>query len=377
MNLQQKLFLSYLIVIFFMGLAVILGAIVLAPGFFAEHIELMIGIGESLPSESEVLLTEDLYSSFNRALLSSLLVSMALAILAAIIVSALLAKNIVRPIQKIVKATQRIAKGRYEERVLVSTKDELGELGHNFNEMAQALFETEKKRVQLMADVAHEMRTPLMGIKGNMEGLLDEVIEPAPEVYRRVYRDSSRLTRLVEDLNELSKAEAKQIPLKPEKIDILELIKEAVEQVEPLYATKGVKIKIEGKSTFIYVDADRIIQVLINLLRNSLQYTAADGLVSVHTEKRLIGTCYPELDSIGDMLWISVADNGKGIATQHLPYVFDRFYRVDRSRVRSEGGTGLGLTIAKYLVLAHDGDIVICSEENRGTTVAFSLPKKF
>jgi histidine kinase len=231
--------------------------------------------------------------------------------------------------------------------VRVSGTDELGTLANNFNAMAETLERTEERRQQLIADVAHELRTPLSTIKSYMEGLIDQVLPAEPATYELVDQEANRLTRLVQDLQDLSRAEASQLELRFQAAEVRELVEAAVARLEPQYQGKGVLLdtSLAERLPNVWVDRDRIIQVFLNLLGNALQYTPAGGRVLLEASRR------------GGNVQFSVNDTGIGISAEHLPHVFDRFYRADRSRSRAGGGSGLGLTIAHHVVEAHGGRI--------------------
>ncbi len=269
------------------------------------------------------------------------------------------------------QASQRIAEGRYDERVTVNGKlasgevDELDQLALSFNRMADTLEQTEAMRRQLIGDVAHELRTPLTTIEGYMEGLIDGVLPANEATYQEVHREADRLKRLVNDLQELSRVEAKAYELRPQPVSIAALIETLVKRLEMQFADKGVALEIDLPDDLpqVNVDEDRIGQVLLNLTGNALQYTPEGGQVTLSA------------GVIENGVQISVADTGSGIPVEHLPHIFTRFYRVDKSRSRAWGGSGIGLTIAKHLVEAHGGSIWVTSEgAGMGSTFTFSLP---
>jgi histidine kinase len=222
-------------------------------------------------------------------------------------------------------------------------------------------------RRQLIGDVSHELRTPLTAIKGSMEGLIDGVLPPSPETFQQIHHETERLQRLVTDLQELSRVEAHAVPLDLKPTNMAGLVESVCRQVQNQYDDKGVNLRVETSPELppILIDADRISQVLINLIGNALQYTPEKGQVSV------------QVDRVGDEIHTRVKDNGVGIPPEHLPHVFTRFYRVDKSRSRAGGGSGIGLTICKHLVEAHGGRIWAESEgAGKGSTFTFSLPIK-
>lgn len=359
-RLGWKLFASYVLI-------VVVGSVVLwttaqwaAPTAFTRHLAEMTRMMGQPPA-----MAVDLFGSFVRAMNTALAVAAAAAFVTAVAVSLFVTRRIVAPIQSMTQATARIADGRYGERVPVTSDDELGQLATQFNRMAAALERVEQMRRDLIADVAHELRTPLAGIAGYMEGLLDGVIPPEPETFHRLHREAARLQRLVDDLQELSRAEAGQISLRPRRITVAELVEVAAGRLRSQFDDKGIALKVEIPPELppVLADPDRIAQVLTNLLGNALQYTPTGGRVEVRAR--------PDDGAVA----VAVTDTGIGIAAEHLPHVFDRFFRVDRSRARASGGTGIGLTVARHLVEAHRGSIKAESAGvGRGSTFTVTLP---
>jgi signal transduction histidine kinase len=348
-------------------LSLVVGAVVLwatvqtlAPIIVSEHLAAMPRLFGQPPEHLTALLN-DLLAAVNTAVG----VAAVAAVLTAAAVSLFVTRRIAASINAMSRVTTRIAAGRYGERVPVTSADELGELAVNVNQMAGSLERVEARRRDLIADVAHELRTPLAGIAGYMEGLLDGVVPATPETYHRVARETARLRRLVDDLQELSRAEAGLVALHLRHVEVRELIDAAVGRFRPQFADKGVgmSVQIGSGSLPVLADPDRIGQVLTNLLGNALQYTLAGGRVEVRAG-RVDGT-----------VAIAVSDSGIGIASEHLPHVFERFYRADRSRARASGGSGIGLTIARHLVEAHGGSIQAESAgAGRGSTFTITLP---
>lgn len=359
-HLGWKLLLSYLIIVL-VGVVVLAGTAELhAPTALSRHIARMEAVLGSDPA-----LAADLDTNFHAAVNEILTVAALAALVAAVVVSTFVARRIVDPIQQMMRASQRIAAGEYRERVRISSEDELGALARSFNRMAETLERTEQRRLELIGNVAHELRTPLSSIKGLMEGLIDGVLPAEPETFVQVQREVSRLQRLVRDLEELSRAEAGQIPIEQKAVSLADLIRSAQERLAPQFEDKGVSLHIDCPDDLprVWADPGRITQVLLNLLGNALQYTPGGGRVNVrawHEDGQVI---------------VAVRDSGIGIAAEHLPHIFERFYRVDKSRSRAGGGSGIGLTIAKHLVEAHGGRIWATSPgPNQGSTFAFSLP---
>jgi two-component system OmpR family sensor kinase/two-component system sensor histidine kinase BaeS len=288
----------------------------------------------------------------------------AIAFLAAIILGIVITRQITRPLRKLTVGAEQIAGGNLRYRVKVTTRDEVGALGKSFNSMAANLEKSEQSRRRLISDVTHELRTPLTIIDGTVEGILDGVF-PADKEHLDTIREQSRLlTHLAADLREISLAESGQLQLQKSEIDIKELAGKKIDQFESLAAQKNIRLTLTAADNLpqIQADARRIDQVLTNLLSNALRHTPAGGRIEV------------AIRNDTEELTITVADNGEGIPAEHLPYIFDRFYRVADSRSRREGGAGLGLAIVKQMVEAHGGRVSVQSTPGQGTTFTVSLP---
>ena len=304
-------------------------------------------------------------ANFRAAVTEALAVAAAAATISALAISLFVSRRLVIPIRQMMQASRRIAAGSYRERVQVTGEDELGRLALSFNQMAATLNQTETMRRDLIANVAHELRTPLATIKGYMEGLIDGVLPPQPDIYQQVYREADRLERLVSDLQELSRVEAGAYELHRQSLAVALLIRQVVRRLLPQFEEKevGLQLEVPVDLPLVQADEDRLSQVLLNLIGNALQYTPAGGTVTVKAEKQ------------GSQLLITVQDNGIGIPAEHLSHLFTRFYRVDKSRSRAGGGSGIGLTIVKHLVEAHGGQVWAESPgSGQGSTFGFSLP---
>ena len=304
--------------------------------------------------------------AFKSALSEAMLVAGLIGVIVAIVISFFVTHRIMVPVSRLVQASKRIASGHYAERVPQLSRDELGEMAGSFNEMAAALETTERRRLELIGDVAHELRTPVATLEGYMEGLMDGVVKPSEEIWISLHEEAGRLRRLIDDLQELSRAEARQIPLHLAVVNPLEIARAAVERLEHQFKEKGLEFRATLPPTLpaVQADHDRSIQVLTNLLTNALRYTPVPGNVSL------------ELAAIEGAVQFKVTDTGMGISAEHLPHLFERFYRVDKSRSRMLGGSGVGLTIAKALVEAMGGQIEAASGgSGQGSTFTFTLPQ--
>jgi histidine kinase len=358
-HLGWKLFLSYLTIILVGIVSLAVTAEFHTPAAIERHMTNM-AMGDNMSG-----MMADLTENFSRAINEILLVAAATATVTAVLVSTFVTRRIIRPVQAMHAASRRIANGRYDERVEVTGEDELAELARAFNQMAHQLAQTEERRRQLIGDVAHELRTPLSSIKGVMEGLQDGLLPAEPATFHNVQREVSRLQRLVYDLEELSKAEAGQIPLEPEATHPATLVQTAVDRLALQFEDKGVQLQNELPPDLpvVHVDPARLTQVMLNLLGNALQYTPAGGRVIVRAWAN------------DNEIHLAVQDTGIGLAAEQLPHIFERFYRVDKSRSRAGGGSGIGLTIARHLVEAHNGRLTAASPGlNQGSTFTVSLP---
>lgn len=366
-SLRSTLFLAHLLVIA-VGVITLVGVtIAIAPGLHDRMMGAMMGSHTAMMRESGMLpqMTRITSQAFRAAMLQALLLSAGAATLTAVVVSLVVSARIVTPLQRLLAASRRIAAGQYAERVPPGATGELGVLATQFNTMAAELEAAERRRVTLIGDIAHELRTPLATIEGYTEGLLDGVVEPGPETWALLHDEVSRLRRLVHDLQELSRAEARQIPLHLRPTAPQTLVEQALARIAPQFAEKGISLtsSLPADLPRVQADPDRVIQVLINLLGNALRYTPASGAVTVSAE------CLP------DAVAFHVTDTGCGIAPEHLPHLFERFYRVDKARSRTLGGGGIGLTISKALIEAHGGHIWAASPgPDQGATFSFTLP---
>lgn len=300
-----------------------------------------------------------------RVMADALLVAAFAALSAAIVVSLFVSKRIVAPLQELTAISSRLARGYFKERTSIESDDEFAMLSHSINKLAETLDKTEQRRLGLLADVAHELRTPLTTIEGYMEGLIDDVIRPEPRIFAMVQHEATRLKWMIEEMALLSKAEAGQLSVLPQPLNLAALLNQVAEQFRPQVHAQEITLEINAPNDLpdVIADDNRIEQVLINLTANALQYTKAGGKITIFA--------YPQ-DLI---MHVGVTDTGAGISAEHLPHIFERFYRVDKSRSRNSGGAGIGLTIARHLVYAHGGEIWAESAGvGKGTTVRFTLP---
>jgi len=362
-HLGTKLFASYLAVIL-VGLLVLgIASQSFLPTVFSRHMGGMSG-GMMMDGQGGMMseLFTDFRTSFNEALAYAALASSVIAIAVSIFFS----RRVTAPLRDVMNASQHIADGHYDERVDVHTSDELGQLAMRFNQMAEKLEQVEAMRRRLIGDVSHELRTPLTAIKGSMEGLMDGVLPATDETYQQIHLEADRLSRLVDDLQELSRVEAHAYQLDIRSVDFSNITQAVAKQVSTQLESKRISLSLDLPPNLpnVLADEDRTMQVLTNLVSNAIQYTNKNGTIALSVSR------------IGNEIQVSVRDNGVGIPAEHLPHIFDRFYRVDKSRSRrAGGGSGIGLTIAKHFVEAQGGRIWVESEgESKGSAFIFTLP---
>jgi signal transduction histidine kinase len=319
-----------------------------------------LGMLVATPTPPASLASPDVVGRIRRALLLAALAAGSVGLL----LSAALARHIVRPVEALTAAARRMEAGDLAQRVEVSGRHEIGELASAFNAMAERRATAERLRRDLVNDVAHELRGPLTNLRGQLEALEDRLLAPTPAVLRSLGEEVHLLERIIDDLRDLALAEAGQLSLARGAVDLPAEIERAVQAVSLGEGASGPRIETALAAGLPEVAGDpgRIAQILRNLLANAMTHTPPAGNVRVST--RLQG---------GEVV-VEVEDSGAGIAADHLPYLFDRFYRTDSSRSRATGGAGLGLASVKQLATAHGGRVWVHSELGKGSTFGFSLP---
>ena len=282
-----------------------------------------------------------------------------------ILLISLVSRRVLAPVSALGAAARRLGQGDLSQRVPTSSRDEIGQLGSTFNSMAEALEKAERNRRNMMADAAHELRTPLSNIQGYLEAMRDGLLQPDSATIDTIHQQVLHLARLVEDLRLLALAEAGVLSLNLQPDSLEEVIRRSVEAFRPRAEVKSVSISLEvsPELPLVPMDRTRIAQVVGNLLENAIHHTQEAGQVTVLAEVIESSTAR-----------VTVSDSGEGVVPEDLPYVFERFYRVDPSRTRDTGGVGLGLTIAKQLVEVHGGTIRAESISGKGSRFIFDLP---
>ena len=308
---------------------------------------------------------DDIPAGFADQTSESLLQLLLLGAILAIVFGMMVSRRLAAPLIHLVEGTQAIARRDLSFRVAEQGSTEMREVSNSFNRMAAALEDAEKLRRSMLNDIAHELRTPLSVLEGNLRAILDDVYPLERAEIARLYDQTRHLHRLVDDLRLLAQAEARQLPLQRSPSDLAILLKEVAELFSPLAGDKNISLdtRLPRTSVLAAVDRMRFTQALQNLLTNALQHTPTGGVITL------------SLRAEEETVAIAVADNGDGIAPENISRVFDRFYRVDKNRTRDSGGVGLGLAIAKALVEAHDGKIDVSSAGvGQGSTFTIRLP---
>jgi signal transduction histidine kinase len=318
----------------------------------------LLGLGPGLSTFTAV---ED---QFLRSVNIGLLVASLIAGGLAVVISLVMARRLSDPLVSMTQAAQAMSRGDLDQRVAVHSQDEIGRLAGAFNSMAASLQRGEQLRRNLVADVAHELRTPIAVLRADLEALQDGVYQPSAERLAALREETETLSRLVADLHELSLAEAGQLAMELRPYDLSVVCRQAVTGMESQATARGIALQVSRADAhaFSSIDPDRMAQVLRNLISNALRYTPSGGMVKVE--------CWRD----GDSNLISVRDSGTGIQPEDLPYIFDRFYRGEKSRARATGGAGLGLAIVKQLVEAQGGQVWVESTPGQGAVFIIRLP---
>lgn len=290
-----------------------------------------------------------------------------LAVVLSAVVSYYFSHSLAKPLHNMNLAASQMAQGKFDQRVPVGGHDEIAELAETLNLLACELEKSEQKQRQFIADVSHELKTPLTSIQGFVEGILDNVITSKEDVSRYltiVVDEVNRLARLVNDLLEMSRLDSGEYRLMLEPVSLPRLVAKTVDKVLPQTDQQGISINVHApeKGFVVLGDRDRIQQILLNLLYNAVKHTPSGGEINV------------SLSAVNGFVKTSVHNTGDGIPESELPLIWDRFYKVDKSRTRSKGGTGLGLSIVKQLVELQSGRVEALSEKGKGATFSFYLP---
>ncbi|MCA0306955.1 MAG: HAMP domain-containing histidine kinase [Actinobacteria bacterium] len=356
-SLTTRLLISQVAVSLAMALTMIVVAVIAGPPLFEAHMR------EAGHDSPDVLAHSE--EAFNTAGTLALFIGLLIAATGAIVVSVLISRRLRRALDDLGDAAARISDGDYAQRVEEPDSRELATLAGSFNTMATRLDSIETSRRRLLTDLAHEIRTPLASMEICVESLEDGAIEPGPEAWHILSSQIERISRLADDLGQVSAAEEGRLNLTLDTADPNVLAGDAVLAAREAYERKHVALLVDPAegAPLVRVDRSRIAQVLANLLSNALRHTPGNGQVRV--------SVLAEQDAVS----IQVTDTGDGIAAEHLPHVFERFYRADTARDRDSGGTGVGLAISRAIVRVHGGQLTADSAgQGRGTVVTLRLP---
>lgn len=285
------------------------------------------------------------------------------ALLLALLLSFLLIKRVLAPLAQMTEITRSISSGDYSVSIPIRSKDEIGQLAVAFNRMADSLQKIERLRKTMMIDVAHELRTPLSNIQGYLEALIDNVLPASNETFELLHDETLRLTYLVEDILRLAKADAARETLDLMDIRIGDVIERVIDVFRTQFETKGIDVELTGvdMAARVHADPEKLTQVVRNLMQNAHQYTISGGKVAIFTQP------------MNQDIQVVFANTGVEVAKKDIPYIFERFYRGEKSRSREHGGAGIGLAIVKELIEAHNGTVG-AQIHNDETRVWFSLP---
>lgn len=286
------------------------------------------------------------------------------ALFLALLLSYLMTKRVLRPLSQMTQISHELSQGKFSNRVEVVSGDEVGQLGVAFNRMADNLEQLESLRKRMVADIAHELRTPLTNLRGYFEGLGDAVVPPSLETFKMLEAETLRLVDLVDDLQQLSKADAAEAFLQRQDIQLSTFIEQLLMMFGLRFQAKqiGIEVQIDPENIVLQADQDKLLQAFRNLLENALSYTPEQGQVRIAALQ------------LPDCVEITVANSGVEIAAEDLPYIFERFFRADRSRSRKQGGAGIGLAIVKRVIEAHNGQVGAHSADG-WTRIQVRLPR--
>ena len=357
-RLRGRLLVANLVVVGVALGTVLVGVSLVGPGYFQA------AMGHAPGDPMGSMMDAATLAAFQDAIRTSLLAATVAALAAAMVVSLALSSRVAGPIGSLATAARRIAAGHYAERVPTDGEDEVGELAAAFNQMSGSLEATERRRLELVGDVAHELRTPLTTLDGYLEGLQDGVIEPNEATWQLLRTETGRLNRLVGDLAELWRAEARQLPLHVESVELAPIVAALRDRYAPQAAARQMDVLLEAPSGVARADGDRVTQIVANYLSNALRYGPPGSAVRLSSRQD------------GREVVVGVTDAGPGLSPHQLEQVFERFYRPDPSRSRALGGSGIGLAIARALAEAMGGRAWATSDgPGHGSTFWLALPQ--
>lgn len=368
-RLRSRLFLSYVVVVAAGAATMLVVGTVVTRTAYERRIG-GFGLGRSQGRGSGQVTESQLRDALDESLLPALLLGVVASLVAAAVVALFVGRRLLRPVDEIRAAARRMAAGDYSVQVPVPSETELASLANDVNELGRHLATTEQRRSHLLAEVTHELRTPITVIRGQMEGLIDGVIAPGDVVYAGVADEAARLQRLVDDLTLLSRADEGTLEVRLEEVDLASVAASVAERLRPQFDFAHVALTVDSTSDPLVVrgDRDRLSQIFSNLLGNALRHTSAGGTVTVRCGRER-----------GTTAFVDVVDTGSGIAVDQLERVFERFYRgsgeAGAGPQPRPAGRGLGLTIARSLARAQHGDVVASSEgPGSGSSFRVTIP---
>ncbi len=307
----------------------------------------------------------DVATILRQTFLNSIPIAVIIALVSSMIASVLVTQGIMSPVKRLAKNSQRMARGHYTDRLTVSGDDEVAQLATSLNQMAEALDQTQERRVATIGYLSHELRTPLSGISGYIEGIMDGVFPDTDATLALMYGEVRRMRRLVDDLQTLSQVQSGPISLRMGTFELSSFVKRATVKLQPQWINSGVEVIVPEpeQALVVYADPDRVDQILLNLLANSLANTPRGGRITINLVK----------DSV--FARVDIRDSGRGISEEALPHIFERFYRANNSQDRESSNSGIGLTISQHLAWSMGGEIIAQSDgPSKGSTFSFSLP---
>ena len=316
------------------------------------------------PAAPRVLNPQDL--SFQSAVLRSLVLAGVLALILGILLNYLITRRLVRPLKRLTEAAYRIGQGRFDERVVISAKDEVGTLAQAFNSMADRLTHQEKLRKQFTADIAHELRTPLTSIRSYIEAFQDGVLPPNEQNLSVLNEEIDRLVGLATDLKDLNISEMGALQLHLSLINLKDLLKKVAHNLSPLIKEKDLDLVWNLPPAPVELEGDErlLTRLFYNILHNAYKYNSEHGGITII------------LDQAPESIEVRIKDNGPGIAPEDLPFIFERFYRADKSRSRASGGSGIGLALVSQITRLHQGSVEASSTPDVGSVFTVTLPKR-
>ena len=345
-------------------LAALLAVLATTAAVMAVFTRVLVGYHTSTQTQTDPA-ESAMVGHFLDLLTTSLAVATLVGAALAVAASVALARRLTRPLERLAASARALGRGDYTQRIAPSDVVELADIAHAFNDMAAGLAEVETRRKQLVANVSHELRSPLSSIRGYLQGLNDGVFEPGEPTYTALLAETDRMVRMVDDLQTLARAETADLPLHPAPTPVHELVSPLVHTLQPRLDDQQLHLHLDLPDDLppLYVDPHWTRTLLAALLDNALRYTPAGGAITL--------TARPHA---GPYVKITVTDTGPGIGPEHLPHIFERFYRADRARTPTAGGAGIGLAIAKHVAARHGGTITATSQTGTGTTITVILP---